>query len=58
METEKRRILTAKEVAGLLRVTPETVYTWLRTGRLKGERLPGGDWRIKREDVPTLGDGK
>ena len=40
-----------EEVAAKLRVNPETVYRWLRTGRLYGVRLGGGRklWRIPSE---------
>lgn len=37
--------LTPDEVAKELRVTRQTVYMWLRSGRLAGKRF-GGVWRI------------
>lgn len=46
--TEK--LLTVQNVADRLKVTPETVRRWLRTGKLHGA-LPGGDemgYRIAR----------
>ena len=47
------RFLTVPEVAEQLRITPETVRRWLRSGRLKGVSL-GSDragWRIPESEV-------
>lgn len=46
-------LLTVKEVAGLLRVSDESVYRLCRTGRLGATRI-GGLWRIPRESVDKL----
>lgn len=35
-----------EEVAEMYRVNPETVYRWLRLGRLKGKKLGGQIWRV------------
>ena len=43
-------VLTAAEVAKLKRVTTESVYQALRSGRLKG-RKTNGTWLIRREDA-------
>ncbi len=53
---ESQQMLTVPEVAELMRVSEQTVRTWLRTGRLKGIR-PGGTkagWRIPRDVVEAL----
>lgn len=43
---------TVPEVAKILRVHPETVRTWLRTGRLAGVLISRrGGWRIAERDV-------
>lgn len=45
---ESGRLLTVPEVAERLRVDPETVRRWLRSGRLAGYQ-PGGEkagWRV------------
>ena len=47
-------LLTVAEVAGLLRVWPETVRIWLQSDKLKGMKLPGGDWRIQRGDLDEM----
>lgn len=39
------KMLTVEEVANLLRTTPNTVYRWLRSGRLEGIKI-GKEWRI------------
>ena len=43
-------LLTARAVAELLEVNPETVLRWTRRGDLAGIRLPGGAIRY-REDA-------
>jgi excisionase family DNA binding protein len=43
---------TTDEVAKLLKVHPESVRRWLRTGEMRGSQL--GDrtgWRVSREEV-------
>ena len=45
------RLLTAREVAGLLALTPETVLKWTRQGDLPAIRLPGGAIRFREADL-------
>lgn len=48
-------LLTVQDVAARLKVNPETVRRWLRTGRMKGTLL--GDragWRILSSEVPRF----
>lgn len=40
-------LLTAREVAGILDVSTETVLRWTRRGELPAIRLPGGAIRIR-----------
>jgi excisionase family DNA binding protein len=47
------QMLTPEEVAGRLRVTAPTVYTWLRAGRLKGIKM-GRLWRIRPAAVDAF----
>jgi excisionase family DNA binding protein len=46
-------LLTVAEVATRLRLNPETVRRWLKTGRMHGHQLPGGrgDWRIPESEI-------
>jgi excisionase family DNA binding protein len=44
------RLLTARELADYLGVSPETVLRWTRRGELPAIRLPGGMIRY-REDA-------
>jgi excisionase family DNA binding protein len=49
-------LLTGQEVATCLKITPETVRRWLRSGKLRGV-LPGGDkmgYRIAEYEVARL----
>lgn len=42
------------EVAQVLRVTPKTVWSWHKTGRLPGIELPGGELRFRRDDIEAI----
>lgn len=44
-------LLTAREVADMLGVNPETVLRWTRRGELAGLRLPGGALRYRQGDL-------
>lgn len=44
-------LLTARTVAGLLDVSPETVLRWTRRGDLPAIRLPGGAIRYREDDI-------
>ena len=45
-----RELLSLKEVARFLPVTPRTVARWCRNGNILGVRV-GGSWRILRGDL-------
>jgi excisionase family DNA binding protein len=45
------------EAAAELRVTVNTVYNWIREGRIPSVRL-GGLWRIRREDLDAVTAGE
>ncbi len=52
----KPLFLTPEELAEALRVSPETVRRWLRTGEVKGQRA-GRLWRVPWEEgVRLLGN--
>jgi excisionase family DNA binding protein len=40
--------LSPDDAAELLHASAKTVRGWLRKGKLKGYRTPGGGWRIPR----------
>jgi excisionase family DNA binding protein len=44
-------LLTAREVAELLRVSAETVLRWTRRGELPAIRLPSGALRFREADL-------
>ena len=49
------RWLTVPEVADVLRVHPETVREWLRSGRLDGVRIGRrSGWRISESQLDTF----
>ena len=45
------RLLTARAVADLLDVSPETVLRWTRRGDLPAFRLPGGAIRYREGEL-------
>ena len=44
------KILTAKEVANLLKLTKSTVYTLAAEGKLSGFRI-GNSWRFDMDEI-------
>lgn len=50
----ERALLTVAQIAGRLQVRRETVRLWLQRGRLRGTKLPGGDWRVRHEDLDEV----
>jgi len=44
-------LMTAREVADLLGVSPETVLRWVRQGKLPAFRLPGGAIRFRDDEI-------
>lgn len=43
-------ILTLSEVAGLLRVSHQTIYNMIRDGRIKGYKV-GREWRFLKSEI-------
>ena len=44
-------LLTVKEVAARLKLNPQTVRRWIRSGRLHGQKISARGWRIKSEEM-------
>jgi excisionase family DNA binding protein len=44
-------LLTARQVAELLGVSPETVLRWTRRGALPAIKLPGGALRFREDEL-------
>ncbi|MHC1695624.1 MAG: helix-turn-helix domain-containing protein [Eubacteriales bacterium] len=44
-------LLTIKEVSDQLRISEYTIAAWLRSGKLKGNRLAGRFWRVSKESL-------
>lgn len=49
---------TPREVANLYRVHTETIYRWIRKGKLPATRISRNLYRIRLEDVLALTDPK
>ncbi|CAM3377830.1 helix-turn-helix domain-containing protein [Mycobacterium colombiense] len=50
--------IDSREAAEMLGQTSYTTREWLKAGQLRGVKMPGGRWRIKRSDVEALLDGE
>ena len=48
------RFVTVQHVAKQLLVEDKSVRRWLKAGKLRGYKLPGGDWRIDVEDLKSI----
>src|SRR5919198_1403048 len=46
-------LLTIREVASLLRMKPDTIYRWARSGRLGAVKL-GKEWRIPASELEAM----
>lgn len=51
MRKKKIKFYTVKEAAEILRFSPLTIYRWLKKGKIKGIRLGGGQYRIKKKEI-------
>jgi excisionase family DNA binding protein len=52
--TDVDALLSPAEVAEMLRVSPGSVYRWVKAGRLPHFRTPGNQLRFRRVDVERL----
>ncbi len=50
-----KEILTTREAAALLKVTPQTIKNYIYSGKLKAIQTPGGHHRVRRADLKSLG---
>ena len=49
MTQKRKKLLTPRQVADLLQVTPRTITRWCRTGRISPVRKLGRVWRIEED---------
>jgi len=47
-------LLTPKEAARRLKLDRLTIYRWVKSGRLKAKRLPGGHLRIGIAEIDKI----
>lgn len=53
--TPPERLLTVPEIAEAMRVNPETVRRWLRTGELRGIQTGRkAGWRVRERDYQAF----
>lgn len=49
-ERPSNEILTLEEVAGYLRLTPQTIYKWAQEKRIPAAKL-GKEWRFRKSTI-------
>jgi len=54
MKLHEKKLFTTSEVAELLGTTRVSVWRWIKTGKIRAIKLPGGQYRIPREEVEKL----
>ncbi len=47
-------LITVEEAAKFLRVRCETIRRYIKQGHLRAQTLPGGDYRLREEDIQNL----
>lgn len=57
MNAFEKEVFNPEEAAQWLRVSPQTVYRLLRSGKLPGKKI-GQQWRIHKEDLVDYLRGK
>ncbi len=53
---DSRDLISTGEAAALCSVTPDTVLKWIRSGKIKAHRTPGGHHRISRQALDSVLD--
>lgn len=53
-EALRERLLKPSEVAKFYGVTTKTLGNWIRAGRIKATRTPGGQYRLKGAEVEAM----
>lgn len=54
VKVERSRVFTPHEAAGVLGVSKQTVINWIKDGKIRAERTPGGHFRIAVEDFSAF----
>jgi excisionase family DNA binding protein len=55
--TDPPDLLRVTDAARLLGVESKTLKQWVRDGKVRGGRTPGGHWRVPRAEVDRLRAG-
>ena len=51
----EEKLYTLQEVADFLKVTRQTIYNYVTSGKLKASKLAGGkEYRVKESDLKEL----
>lgn len=51
------KVYTIQEISDLLKVTIRTLYTYIKNGRLKANKI-GGKWIVTEQDLKDFIEGK
>lgn len=50
-------MLTIEDVAGYLKLKPQTIYRWAQSGKLPGAKI-GKEWRFRRSAIESWIDSR
>lgn len=50
------KLYSPEDIAGMLRVTRRTIYTYMKTGKLHASKI-GGNWHISQENLDAFLQG-
>lgn len=53
---ERARAFSPQEAADMLNVSKQTIINWIKDGKIRAERTPGGHFRIAVEDFSRFHD--
>lgn len=51
-------LMTVDEIASIFSVSKYTVREWLRDGKMKGTKIPGGEWRVQHSEMVRFANEK
>ena len=47
-------LMNLSKAASILDVSVRTIRRWIVEGKIRGVRLPGGMWRVYKEDIMNI----
>lgn len=51
---ENKILYTPKQIADFLQLDIDTIYRYLNSGKLKGQKIGASIWRVSQEDLDNF----